>query len=82
MHPCPVRCFAPAGLSVAVKRDRAMESLLPVGAAFVLNVLAEGREKSMMKQVRGRLPWQAGCRPAQPLMSLRGRQAARPAAPA
>lgn len=42
---------APAGLTVAVKRDRAMESLLPVGASFVLNVLAEGREKTMMKQV-------------------------------
>ncbi|KAI7837260.1 hypothetical protein COHA_008874 [Chlorella ohadii] len=43
--------FDPPGLTVAVKRDRAMESLLPVGAAFVLNVLAEGREKSMMKQM-------------------------------
>lgn len=44
---------------MAVKRDRAMESLLPVGASFVLNVLAEGREKSMMKQVglRGWSDW-------------------------
>jgi flavodoxin len=33
--------FAPPGLTVAVKRDRAMESMLPVGAAFNLNILAE-----------------------------------------
>jgi len=36
---------------VAVKRDRAVESMLPVGAAFVLNVLAEGKDKPVMRQL-------------------------------
>lgn len=41
--------FDPPGLTVAVKKDRAVEALLPLGSKFVLNVLAEGREKASMK---------------------------------
>lgn len=48
---CPQASFDPPGLTVAVKRDRACESMLPVGASFVLNVLAEGKEKAIMKQM-------------------------------
>ncbi|PSC76351.1 flavin oxidoreductase [Micractinium conductrix] len=43
--------FDPPGLTVAVKRDRAVESMLPVGAQFVLNVLAEGKDRPIMKQL-------------------------------
>ena len=50
----PQASFDPPGLTVAVKKDRAIESLLPVGAAFVLNILAEGKEKGAMKQARPR----------------------------
>ena len=42
--------FQPPGFSVAVARDRAVESLLHVGDLFALNVLAEGRELGPMKQ--------------------------------
>ena len=38
---CAQASFTPPGLTVAVKQDRAMESMLPVGAAFNLNILAE-----------------------------------------
>jgi flavin reductase (DIM6/NTAB) family NADH-FMN oxidoreductase RutF len=41
--------FDPPGLTVAVKEDRAVEGLLPVGNRFVLNVLAEGKDKAIMK---------------------------------
>lgn len=41
--------FDPPGLTVAVKRDRAVESFLPIGNRFVLNVLGEGKEKAIMK---------------------------------
>ena len=43
--------FDPPGLTVAVKRDRAVESMLPVGSGFVLNVLAEGKDRAVMKQM-------------------------------
>ena len=43
--------FDPPGLSVAVKKDRASEPLLAVGAKFNVNILAEGREKGVMKQL-------------------------------
>ena len=43
--------FDPPGVTIAVKKDRAVESLLPLNAKFVLNVLAEGKEKSIMKQL-------------------------------
>lgn len=37
--------FDPPGLSVAVKRDRAVDALLIIGNKFVLNILKEGSEK-------------------------------------
>jgi len=43
--------FNPPGLTVAVKKDRAIEALLPIGSAFVLNVLADGKEKAVMKHM-------------------------------
>eukprot|EP00887_Chlorella_sp_A99_P004582 scaffold4.g4582.t1 len=43
--------FAPPGVTVAVKKDRAIEGMLPVGNRFVLNVLAEGKEKGVMRQM-------------------------------
>ena len=43
--------FDPPGLTIAVKKDRAIESLLPVGNKFVLNVLAEGRDRSIMREM-------------------------------
>jgi len=42
--------FSPPGFTVAVARDRALESLLHVGDHFALNVLAAGREKELMKR--------------------------------
>ncbi len=41
--------FTPPGLSVAVAKDRAVESLLHVDDNFALNVLAAGKEKEPMK---------------------------------
>ena len=42
--------FTPPGLTVAVAKDRAVESLLQKGDRFALNVLADGRESALMKQ--------------------------------
>ena len=42
--------FSPPGFTVAVAKDRAMESLLHVGDTFSLNVLASGRESGPMKR--------------------------------
>ena len=42
--------FSPPGLTVAVARDRAAETLLHVGDHFALNVLAEGRQSGPMKR--------------------------------
>ena len=36
--------FNPPGLTVAVAKDRAIESLMHSGDKFVLNILAEGKE--------------------------------------
>lgn len=36
---------------MAVKKDRAAEGLLAVGSKFVVNILAEGREKPVIKQL-------------------------------
>lgn len=38
--------FRPPGLTVAVKKERAIESLVQPGGKFVLNVLAENSEKA------------------------------------
>jgi flavin reductase (DIM6/NTAB) family NADH-FMN oxidoreductase RutF len=35
--------FQPLGFTVAVAKDRAIESLMQVGDSFVLNVLEEGK---------------------------------------
>jgi flavin reductase (DIM6/NTAB) family NADH-FMN oxidoreductase RutF len=41
--------FDPPGFTVAVAKDRAIESLMQVGDAFVLNVLEEGNYQALMK---------------------------------
>ncbi len=41
--------FTPPGLTIAVAKDRAIESLMQVGDRFVLNVLEEGKYQSLMK---------------------------------
>jgi flavorubredoxin/flavin reductase (DIM6/NTAB) family NADH-FMN oxidoreductase RutF len=42
--------FSPPGFTVAVAKERAVESLLHIGDRFALNVLAAGRESGPMKQ--------------------------------
>ena len=42
--------FSPPGFTVAVAKDRAVETLLHIGDRFALNVLAAGRETGPMKQ--------------------------------
>ena len=42
--------FTPPGLTVAVAKDRSVETLLHSGDRFALNVLAAGRESGPMKQ--------------------------------
>ncbi|MEA5564059.1 diflavin flavoprotein [Anabaena sp. UHCC 0399] len=41
--------FKPLGLSIAVAKDRAIESLMQVGDRFVLNVLEEGNYQILMR---------------------------------
>ncbi|WP_341526463.1 diflavin flavoprotein [Nostoc sp. UHCC 0302] len=41
--------FKPLGFSIAVAKDRAIESLMQVGDRFVLNVLEEGNYQKLMK---------------------------------
>ena len=41
--------FQPLGLTIAVAKDRAIESLMQVGDHFVLNVLEEGNYQGLMK---------------------------------
>lgn len=41
--------FNPPGLTVAVAKDRAVESLMHSGQKFVLNILQEGKHLAMMK---------------------------------
>ncbi len=41
--------FNPPGLTVAVAKDRAIESLMYSGGQFVLNILAEGNHLGLMK---------------------------------
>jgi flavorubredoxin/flavin reductase (DIM6/NTAB) family NADH-FMN oxidoreductase RutF len=48
--------FAPPGFTVAVAKDRAIESLLQVGDRFVLNVLEEGNYQALMKHFLKRFP--------------------------
>ncbi len=48
--------FKPLGLTIAVAKDRAIESLMQVGDRFVLNVLEEGNYQSLMKHFLKRFP--------------------------
>ncbi|MGL5795399.1 MAG: flavin reductase, partial [Waterburya sp.] len=41
--------FEPPGLTIAVAKDRAIESLMQVGDRFVLNILEEGKYQNLMK---------------------------------
>lgn len=41
--------FKPLGITIAVAKDRAIESLMQVGDRFVLNVLEEGNYQGLMK---------------------------------
>jgi flavorubredoxin/flavin reductase (DIM6/NTAB) family NADH-FMN oxidoreductase RutF len=48
--------FEPPGFTVAVAKDRAIESLMQVGDKFVLNVLEEGNYQALMKHFLKRFP--------------------------
>lgn len=48
--------FQPLGVSIAVAKDRAIESFMQVGDRFVLNVLEEGKHLKLMKQFLKRFP--------------------------
>ncbi len=48
--------FQPLGLSIAVAKDRAIESIMHVGDRFVLNVLEEGNYQTLMKHFLRRFP--------------------------
>jgi flavorubredoxin/flavin reductase (DIM6/NTAB) family NADH-FMN oxidoreductase RutF len=48
--------FEPLGFTVAVAKDRAIESLMQVGDRFVLNVLEEGKHLGLMKHFLKRFP--------------------------
>jgi len=48
--------FEPLGLTIAVAKDRAIESLMQVGDRFVLNVLEEGNHLALMKHFLKRFP--------------------------
>ena len=43
--------FNPPGLTVSVKKDRAVESMLTPGRPFVVNILAQGKDKGVMKEL-------------------------------
>ena len=48
--------FEPLGFTVAVAKDRAIESLMQVGDTFVLNILEEGNHLGLMKHFLKRFP--------------------------
>lgn len=48
--------FEPLGLTIAVAKDRAIESLMQVGDSFVLNCLGEGEQNVLMKHFLQRFP--------------------------
>ncbi|AFY40598.1 flavin reductase domain protein FMN-binding protein [[Leptolyngbya] sp. PCC 7376] len=48
--------FEPPGFTVAVAKDRAIESLMQVGDRFVLNILEEGKYQDLMKHFLKRFP--------------------------
>lgn len=43
--------FVPPGITLAVAKDRAVESLILPGSKFILNVLGEGKSSAIMKQL-------------------------------
>lgn len=43
--------FTPPGLSVSVKKDRAMEPLMVVGGKFALSTVGAGKDKEVMKRL-------------------------------
>ena len=48
--------FQPLGFTIAVAKDRAIESLMQVGDTFVLNILEEGNYAMLMKHFLKRFP--------------------------
>ncbi|KKI98109.1 diflavin flavoprotein [Prochlorothrix hollandica] len=48
--------FEPLGFTVAVAKDRAIETLMQVGDGFVLNILEEGNYQPLMKHFLKRFP--------------------------
>ena len=48
--------FEPPGLTVAVAKDRAIETLMQVGDRFVLNVLAEENHQQLLRHFLKRFP--------------------------
>ncbi|MEG3849227.1 diflavin flavoprotein [Microcoleus sp. herbarium19] len=48
--------FKPLGLTIAVAKDRAIESMMHAGDKFVLNVLEEGNYQTLMKHFLKRFP--------------------------
>ncbi|KAI7837261.1 hypothetical protein COHA_008875 [Chlorella ohadii] len=48
--------FEPLGLTIAVAKDRAIESLMQVGDTFVLNCLGEGEYNQVLKHFLQRFP--------------------------
>lgn len=48
--------FQPLGFTVAVAKDRAIESMMQVGDRFILNVLEEGNYQALMKHFLKRFP--------------------------
>ncbi|MBF2073946.1 MAG: diflavin flavoprotein [Synechococcales cyanobacterium C42_A2020_086] len=48
--------YEPLGITIAVAKDRAIESLLHAGDRFVLNVLEEGNYQHLMKHFLKRFP--------------------------
>lgn len=48
--------FKPLGITVAVAKDRAIESLMQIGDRFVLNILEEGNYSKLMQHFLKRFP--------------------------
>ncbi|PSC76929.1 diflavin flavo A [Micractinium conductrix] len=48
--------FEPLGLTIAVAKDRAIESLMQVGDSFVLNCLGDGEYNALLKHFLQRFP--------------------------
>jgi flavorubredoxin/flavin reductase (DIM6/NTAB) family NADH-FMN oxidoreductase RutF len=48
--------FKPLGITIAVAKDRAIESLMHVGDHFILNILEEGNYQILMKHFLKRFP--------------------------